>query len=349
MKVPRPTPSLQGPRRASEPVPFELSEEQELIRRTAREFADQVVQPAATPMDREARFPAEVQKGLAELGFWGLLAPAERGGAGLDLVSFVVALEEVARRSGSAAAVLLAHNLAARLAPDPRLASGDVLGSACLGAGPLAIQVQGRDALTGVARLFPLSGRAAVAVMPVGERWVAIDGAWAAEATMGLRGAELGQLVLRNATARALEGDLAMPRALGLAAIAVGLGQASVEEGVRFAKDRVQFNQPLANFEAVRARLADMAGSIDAARALTLQAAAAADRGQPAERLAAEAKWQATEAASQATRACVKLHGGAGFLKDFAAERLNRDARMLPLLGGETAAQRDAAGRAVLG
>jgi alkylation response protein AidB-like acyl-CoA dehydrogenase len=336
-------------------VPFELSEEQELIRRTARAFADKALQPATEAMDREARFPAEVQRGLAELGFWGLLAPAEVGGAGVDLTSFAVALEELARRSGSAAAILLAHNLAARAVPDAALATGEALATWQLARGPLAGSWSGGEALEGTARLFPLAGRARVAVLehPAGGLAVlAADDAgqaWVREGTMGLRGAELGQLVLRGARPRRVAGQGSAAEQVGLAAIAVGLGQAAVEEGVRFARDRVQFGQSIAAFEGVRARLADMATGIDAGRALLLQASALADRGEGAERLAAEAKVAATEAASQSTRWCVKLHGGAGFLKDFAAERLHRDARMLPLLGSDSAALRDAAGRALVG
>lgn len=337
-------------------MPFELSEEQELIRRTAREFADKSLQPLAEAMDREARFPREVQRGLAELGFWGLLVPAEHGGAGLDLVSFCAALEELARRSGSAAAVVLTHNVAAREMPGraERLASGEELATLCLGQGPLAAQLQGQEALTGASRPYPLAGAAAVGLAPhpAGD-WVVVPqdaagASWTTEGTMGLRGARLGQLVLRSFKGERCQAELEVPRSLGLAGVAVGLGQASVEEGAKFAKDRVQFGKPIASFEGVRARLAEMATSIDAARALTLQAASLADRGEPAARLAAEAKAMATEAASQATRLCVKLHGGSGFLKDFPAERLNRDARMLPLLGGDTFAQRDLAAKAIL-
>lgn len=337
-------------------MPFELSEEQELIRRTAREFAERSLQPVAEAMDREARFPREVQQGLAELGFWGLLVPQEHGGAGLDLVSFCAALEELARRSGSAAAVVLAHNVAARELPGwaERLASGEELATLCLGQGPLAAQLQGQETLTGASRPYPLAGAAAVGLAPHPTGgWVVVPkdapgASWTAEGTMGLRGARLGQLVLRSFKGEDCQADLEVPRSLGLAAIAVGLGQASVEEGAKFARDRVQFGKPIASFEGVRARLAEMSTSTDAARALTLQAASLADRGEAAARLAAEAKALATEAASQATRLCVKLHGGSGFLKDFPAERLNRDARMLPLLGGETATQRDLAAKAIL-
>ena len=337
-------------------MPFELSEEQELIRRTAREFADQTLQPAAEAMDRDARFPREVRQGLTDLGFWGLAVPSDHGGAGLDAVSLVVALEELARRSGSAAAAVLAHNLAARSLPGDvaqRAATGEVLASLCLSQGPLAATLRGDAKLTGAARLFPLAGIAQHALLPHGAGWVAVragerGATWVPEGTMGLRGAQLGQLVLTDAPADRVELGFDALLSLGLAAVAVGLGQAAVEESARFAKDRVQFGKPIASFEGVQARLADQAIGIDAARALTLQAAALLDQGQPAERLAAEAKVVATEEASRGTRACIRLHGGSGFLKDFAAERLNRDARMLPLFGGDTAAQRVVAGRALL-
>jgi butyryl-CoA dehydrogenase len=339
-------------------MPFELSEEQELIRRTAREFAEKSVQPAADAMDRNARFPREVQQGLAELGFWGLAAPAEHGGAGMDLVSLVVAVEEVARRSGSAAAVLLAHNVALKALPAPWVAkgaSGEAIVTLSLGEGPLASSLRGSEALAGTARLFPLAGEATAALAPhTAGGWVVVPReapgvAWVPEGTLGLRGAQLGQVVLRDARLARATGDLSVPLSLGLAALATGLGQAAVEESVKFAKDRIQFGKPIATYEGIRARLAEMAALTDAGRALTLQAAALADRGEPAARLAAEAKTVATEAASAGTRLGIKLHGGSGFLKDFPAERLNRDARMLPLLGGDTAAQRVLAARGLLG
>lgn len=338
-------------------MPFEPSAEEDLIRRTAREFAEKRLAPLSEGIDRGARLHPEVQEGLAKLGLLGLLPPEERGGAGLGLVSLALVLEELARRSGSVAAVVLAHNLAASALPAQearRFASGEALATLALAEGPLASSLHGEDALWGSARLFPLAGRAALGLVPHPSGGWAVapreaEGiAWAREATLGLRGAELGQVVLRGARLPRLEAELAVPRGVGLAAIAAGLGQAAVEESVRFAKDRVQFGQPIGNFEAVRARLADMAAGIDAGRALALQAAGLADRGQAAARLAAEAKALATEAAAQATRAAIKLHGGAGFLKDFPVERLHRDARMLPLLGGVTERQRDLAARALL-
>jgi butyryl-CoA dehydrogenase len=338
-------------------MPFALSEEQALIRRTAREFADKVLAPVAVDMDKQGAFPKEVREGLAELGFWGLAIPAEHGGAGLDLTSLAMALEEMARRSASAAVVLLGHSLAAMAAPAwaPRLASGEALGSIVLADGALAAQWQGQGPLTGSARLLPLAGTAAVALVPAPQGGFAVvpkdapGAAWFVEPTLGLRGARLGQVVLRSTKVEHTAADLGVVRSVGLAAIATGLAQAAVEESVKFALDRQQFHKPIASFEGIRARIADMGAGVDASRALLLTAAAAHDAGQPAVRLAAEAKVLATEAASVQTRSAIRLHGGSGFLKDFAAERLNRDARMLPLLGGDSYAQRDLAARSLLG
>lgn len=338
-------------------MPFELSEEQELIRRTAREFADKALLPVAEAMDRKAHFPKELQGALADLGFWGLAVPAERGGAGLDLTALCVALDEVARRSASAATVLLAHNLAARAAPAAeaaKLASGEALGTVCLADAGQALQLRGKATLDGTARPFPLAGQASLALVPhPAGGWAMLPReaqgvAWVPEAALGLRGAQLGAVVLRGVGAERVEASMQVELSLGLAAIAVGLAQAATEESVKFAKDRQQFNRPIASFEGIRARIADMSTGVDAARALMLHAASLADKGQPAQRAAAEAKLLATETASVQTRSAIRLHGGSGFLKDFAAERLNRDARMLPLLGGESFAQREVAAKALL-
>ncbi|MCA1813188.1 MAG: acyl-CoA dehydrogenase family protein, partial [Halobacteriales archaeon] len=136
-------------------MPFALSDEQELIRKTARDLAEQVLAQHAEPSDRAGTFPKEAGVALGELGLLGLLAPAEHGGAGLDAVSFVVMLEELARRSGGIACAVLSQNLAARaLASAPghaawvaKLAMGQVWGSLSLADGPLAAQLHGADML----------------------------------------------------------------------------------------------------------------------------------------------------------------------------------------------------------
>jgi len=91
-------------------VPLLLSPEQELIKRVVREFAEKELGPEATAIDRSQRFPREHFAKMAPLGLLGLLLPAEAGGAGTDTLSFVVAVEEVARSSGTDAALLILQN-----------------------------------------------------------------------------------------------------------------------------------------------------------------------------------------------------------------------------------------------
>ena len=88
---------------------FELSDEQELIRRTVREFAETKVAPVAEELDREERFPYELVGELAELGLMGLPVPEEYGGAGGDTVSYAIAIEELTRIDSSVAITVAAH------------------------------------------------------------------------------------------------------------------------------------------------------------------------------------------------------------------------------------------------
>jgi len=90
-------------------VNFALSDEQDLIRRTVREFAETKVAPVAEELDRDARFPYEIVAELAELGLMGLPVPEEYGGAGGDTVSYAVAVEELTRIDSSVAITVAAH------------------------------------------------------------------------------------------------------------------------------------------------------------------------------------------------------------------------------------------------
>ena len=127
---------------------------------------------------------------------------------------------------------------------------------------------------------------------------------------------------------------------IGIAAQAVGIAQGCLEESLTYAKERQQFGQPIANFQAVQWMLADMATEIEAARLMTYRAASLGQQSRTVTKQAAMAKLFASEAANRAAYKAVQIFGGAGYTKDFPAERLFRDARVTTLYEGTSEIQR---------
>lgn len=136
---------------------------------------------------------------------------------------------------------------------------------------------------------------------------------------------------------------------LGIAAVAVGLAQAALDEAVRYAGERTAFGQRVLDFQGLQFELADMAAGIAAARALYLDAAARRDRGQPFSVQAAMAKLVATDTAMAVTTGAVGVLGGAGYVKDHPVERYMREAKVLQIVEGTNQIQRLVIGRALRG
>lgn len=123
---------------------FELTTEQELIRKTAREFAEKEITPFAAQWDRDEEFPAATVAKLGELGFMGIAVPSEWGGAGMDNLSYILAIEEISRGCGSVGVIMSVNNSLAcwplqKFGTDEQkekwlkpLASGQKLGAYCL-------------------------------------------------------------------------------------------------------------------------------------------------------------------------------------------------------------------------
>lgn len=128
---------------------------------------------------------------------------------------------------------------------------------------------------------------------------------------------------------------------------AVGIARAALEDTVEYASDREQFDRPIAEFQGLRWRVADMARRVDAARLLTLRAADRADRGADPAAAMAAAKIDATETAVEVTNEALQLHGGIGYTASMNVERYLRDARLLTVAGGPNALHRDALADAV--
>ncbi|WP_405896793.1 acyl-CoA dehydrogenase family protein [Streptomyces sp. NBC_00727] len=127
---------------------------------------------------------------------------------------------------------------------------------------------------------------------------------------------------------------------LGIAACAIGVAQAALNEALGYATGRKQFGRPIADFQGLRFMLADMATRIEAGRALYLEAARLRDAGRPFSRQAAMAKLFCTDAAMQVTIDAVQVLGGYGYTQDFPVERLMREAKVLQIVEGTNQIQR---------
>ncbi|MEU8716790.1 acyl-CoA dehydrogenase family protein [Streptomyces sp. NPDC048663] len=136
---------------------------------------------------------------------------------------------------------------------------------------------------------------------------------------------------------------------LGIAACAVGLAQAALDEAVAYATGRRQFGHPIADFQGLRFMIADMATQIEAGRALYLAAARLRDAGLPFAKQAAMAKLHCTDTAMKVTTDAVQILGGYGYTADFPAERYMREAKVLQIVEGTNQIQRMVIARHVAG
>ena len=172
------------------------------------------------------------------------------------------------------------------------------------------------------------------------------------EEKMGLCASDTTDLVFENCPISAenllgKEGDgfkIAMTALdggrIGIAAQSVGLAQAALDAAVSYAKQREQFGQPISKFQGLRWMLADMATELEAARQLTLSAAAKKDRGEKYTMQASIAKLFASEMVNHVTAKALQIHGGYGYVKEYPVERFYRDARVFTIYEGTSEIQR---------
>ncbi|MBI3328495.1 MAG: acyl-CoA dehydrogenase family protein [Nitrospinae bacterium] len=135
---------------------------------------------------------------------------------------------------------------------------------------------------------------------------------------------------------------------INVAARGVGMARAAFEDSIRYAQRRVQFGQPICNFQAIQFKLADMATQIEAARLLTWSAAMKRDHGERCDLEAGMAKLFATEICERAASEGIQIHGGYGYTQDFAVERYFRDSKLLTVGEGTNEVQRVVIARRLL-
>ena len=181
------------------------------------------------------------------------------------------------------------------------------------------------------------------------------------EEKMGLHASNTGELLFDdcripadNLLGEEGEGDRLFLRTLdggriGIGAMALGLAQAAYEAATAYARQREQFGRPIASFQGVAFKIADMATQIDAARLLVYRAAWLKDRGEPYTTEAAMAKLFASEAARQVTNDAIQVHGGYGYVAEYRVERYLRDAKLTEIGEGTSEIQRLVIARNLLG
>lgn len=181
-----------------------------------------------------------------------------------------------------------------------------------------------------------------------------------AEDKMGLRAAPVSELIFEGCRVpkTQLLGEagkgfgLAMAGLdggrIGMAAQAVGVAEGALAAAVQYAGERVQFGKPISANQGIQWYLADMATKTEAAKLLTLNAAKLREAGLPVSKEAAMAKYYASEAAVYVADKALQIHGGYGYMKDYAIERIYRDARIIPLYEGTSEVQKMVISRAVI-
>ena len=366
-------------------VEFRYRDDQLLVRDTVRDFVRSRIAPNADRWSEAGTFPMELLPELASLGLTGLAVPAEYGGAGLDMLTIALVLEELGAGDGSIALTLAAHNslcighllVAANDEQKrrwlPPLARGEYLGAWALtepGSGSDAIAVQSRAqnvgegyVLSGTKQFITNAALAGLAVVNVASaprklsafgiaRGTAGFRPGKSERKMGLHASDTSQLVMEDCRVAARDligaegeafGDVrkVLDRGrIGIGALAIGLGRASLETAIAYAKERKQFGRPIAEFEMIQWKLARSRTELDAARLLVHRAAWLVDRGEAFSVAASKAKLFASEAASRAANDSLQVLGGYGYLRDYPVERHLRDARLMEIGEGTSEVQR---------
>jgi alkylation response protein AidB-like acyl-CoA dehydrogenase len=368
---------------------FDLTEEHKLIQQTARDFAQNELLPGVLERDENKIWPREAISKMGELGFMGMMVSPDYNGGGMDTISYVIAMEEIAKVDAAASVVMSVNNsLVCTLLEKygdafqkekylSKLSKGKLLG-----AFSLSEPQSGSDASNMLAFAkktdngYALSGTKnwvtngqnsdIVLVAALTEKNVGYKGISCFIVEKGFKGFSVGKpekkLGIKSSDTTELYFDnVDIPKEnligdegdgfkiclgtldggrIGIAAQALGIAQASLDASVNYSKERKQFNKPIASFQAIQFKLADMSIAIESARLLTIKAAWLKDKKLNFSVQAAMAKLNASEVAMKASTECVQIHGGYGYMRDYGVERLMRDAKITQIYEGTSEVQR---------
>lgn len=368
---------------------FTFTQEQLLIQKMAREFAQKELAPIAAEIDENARFPLETVEKLRANGMLGMTIPREYGGAGVDTLAYVLAEEEISKVCMSSAAILGGQNSLCSWAllnkgTDAQkekylraMGTGEKLaafattevnaGSDVSGQQTTAV-ADGDEWVLNGSKIFITNGGYAdfYLILAVTDRSKGNKGfsVFIVEAgtkgfTTGPKDNKMGQRA--SATTELIFQNCRIPREnllgelgegfkivmqsldsgrISVAAQCVGLAQGALDEAVKYIQQRKQFGKPLAANQYLRFTIADMATRLDAARLLVYRAADEKMRGKVNNKDAAMAKLFASQTCTWICKKALNMFGGYGYTKEYAIERMYRDAAIVECYEGSAEVQR---------
>ena len=368
---------------------LELNEQQKMIQKMVREFAEKEIAPVASDLDKKGEYPDEILKKMAKLGLLGIIIPSEYGGAGLDTISYVTIIEEISKRCASTGVITSVHNsLVAwpiikygtekqKKKYLPVLAKGEKIGAFAgtepnagsdLGSMQTTAELRGGKYVINGNKTFITSGPKAgvIILFAVTDKNAGSKGISAFIVESNMKGFKVGSIfdkmgINANLVSELVFENMEVPKEnllgkegegfkialstldggrIGIAAQAVGIAQAALEESVEYSKQRQQFGRPISRFQAIRWKIVNMATEIDAARLLVYRAAFLEDQNKSFTKEAAMAKLFASEMAMRATREAIQIHGGYGYMREYNVERYFRDIKLCEIGEGTSEVQR---------
>ena len=368
---------------------LELNDQQKMIQKMVREFAEKEIAPIASELDKKGEYPIKILEKMTKLGLLGIIIPTEYGGAGLDVITYVTIIEEISRKCASTGVITSVHNSLVswpiikygsteqKKKYLPLLAKGEKIGAFAgtepnagsdLGAMQTSAVLKGDKYIINGDKTFITSGPKAgiIIVFAVTDKNAGSRGISAFIVENTMKGFKVGSIfdkmgINANLVSELIFEEMEVPKEnllgkegegfkialsaldggrIGIAAQAVGIAQAALDESIAYSKQREQFGKPIAKFQAIQWMIADMATQIEAARYLVYNAAYTKDKGGRFSKEAAMAKLFASETAMNAVIKAVQIHGGYGYTKEYTVERLFRDAKITEIYEGTSEVQR---------
>ena len=379
---------------------YGFTEEQQMIKDLAAQFADERVRPVRAELDEKEEFPHDLLQQLAQTGLFGIYIEERFGGSGGGVLDLCIATEEISRVCGGvgvsyAANALGAYPIILHGAEEmkqrylPKVASGQMYAAFCLtepgvgsdagGIKTLATKDGDGFLISGTKQWITNGGVAGVySVITITDKSRGPRGATAfvvdrnspglsigkKEKKMGIRCSSTTEVHFDNVRVgkenilggvgrgfRVAMDTLDKSRP-GIGAQAVGIAQGAMDEALAFAKERIQFGQPVTHFQAIQHMLADMATQIEASRLLVYQAARLADspdaKSATVAKLAAMCKYYASDTAMKATTDALQICGGSGYMREYPLEKMMRDAKITQIYEGTNQIQRNVIANAII-